>query len=342
MSTTYLGYVFDEEIFERRWGDEPDPVLLAMIQSGAVVQDAEIARLVSEGGDTYTIPFYNELNSDENDVNYDGATDITASEHSSDKQTGVVFGRAKAWFARDFVGDITQDDPMTNIVKKVARWWQKKDQARFLGITTALFGNADDEEFAEHSTNIATASATITEENLVNVSTINDAITKANGDNKGLYSMALMHSTVANRLETLQLLKYWTYTDANGIQRPMNIANINGLTVIIDDSVPIKASSSATGRMEYTTLLLGNGVMRTAPAPVDKPSEVDRDPAKNGGQDTLYTRVRKTFHPNGFTYKVPSSGYTHSPTDAQLFSAANWSRKFPAKSIPIARLITNG
>ena len=35
------------------------------------------------------------------------------------------------------------------------------------------------------------------------------------------------------------LLEYWKYTDANGMQRPTNMASWNGRTVLIDDDVPV-------------------------------------------------------------------------------------------------------
>ena len=94
--------------------------------------------------------------------------------------------------------------------------------------------------------------------------------------------------------------------------------------------------------MKYTTYLLGTGVLRTAPGRVDVPVEVTRDALKNGGQDTLVTRIRETIHPNGFSFTVPSSGWTESPTDAQLFNKSNWSREFDAKAIPMCKIITNG
>ena len=50
--------------------------------------------------------------------------------------------------------------------------------------------------------------------------------------------MAIMHSTVATNLENLQIIKYFTQTDANGMQREVGLATWNGRVVFIDDSMP--------------------------------------------------------------------------------------------------------
>ena len=49
----------------------------------------------------------------------------------------------------------------------------------------------------------------------------------------------------------------------------------------------------------YTTYVLGEGAIEYTDAGVRVPSETDRNPSKNGGQDTLYSRQRKCFAPNG-------------------------------------------
>ena len=67
-----------------------------------------------------------------------------------------------------------------------------------------------------------------------------------------------------------------------------------------------------------------------------------RDALVNGGEDYLITRMRETLHPNGFSFVLPSSSYTHSPTDAQLAAAANWRLVGDPKGIAMARIITNG
>ena len=71
-------------------------------------------------------------------------------------------------------------------------------------------------------------------------------------------------------------------------------------------------------------------------------AEQKRDALANGGEHYLITRVRESLHPNGFSYVLPSSSYTHSPTDAQLAAAANWRLVGDPKGIAMARIITNG
>ena len=94
--------------------------------------------------------------------------------------------------------------------------------------------------------------------------------------------------------------------------------------------------------MEYTTYLLGTGAIQRADAPVTNPVETSRDALTDGGTNYLITRIRETMHPNGFSFKKPGSGYTASPTDTQLSTAANWSVVADPKTIALARLVSNG
>lgn len=335
MPKSYLNFPFDAELFLQAWENAPDPVKVAMLNSGALVEDETIASLIQNDGNLYTIPFYNVLEG--NEVNYDGKTDITSTETSADSQTGVVYGRAAAHTARDFVAELSGADPFGNIVKSVAGFWTKKRQAKVIGILNGIFDITGDADWAKHTVNIAKSSGAVAK---IAETTLNDVMTDTLGDNNGLYSMVIMHSNVAKTLKNIQILDYWKQTDANGIQRPMNLASANGLLVVVDDSVPVDTTTPT--HPKYTTYLLGKGVLRTAKGRVDVPVEKVREATKNGGQDTLITRLRETIHPNGFSFKVPSTGWTESPTDVQLFDKANWERKFNHKAIPMARLITNG
>lgn len=340
-----FGIPFDEELFLDMWSEAPDPYYTAMIQSGAVVEDSTIAGMIQNHGNIYTIPFYNTLEGE--DLNYDGQTDITVEEVGGGSQTGVVYGRAKGFFARNFTAELSGADPMGHIVSSVARYWQKRRQMRLIGISDAIFGITGSSGYAKKWADCHTLdlSSTTAEARKIKETDLNDLATEACGDHKDQFGLVIMHSNVAKTLENLQLLEYWKQTDANGIQRPMALGSANGYTVIVDDGVPVeKVGGDGANKdlAKYTTYLFGNGVIRTARGRVDVPVETVREAKKNGGQDELITRMRETIHPNGFSFKIPTSGWTESPTDAQLFAKTNWDIKFDPKALPIARLITNG
>lgn len=340
MAGTYLNFPYDEEIFNYSWKNTPDMVLTTMLESGAVVKDAEIESLISNGSNFFTVPFYDVLSGVE-DV-YNGVNDFTGASLSGGSYSGVVYGRMAKWSAKSFIKDFNSGaDPMAQIVSGVANFWIKARQTRLIGILGAVFGITGDADFALHTTNIASATTTVdVDVNKVGATSIADAIVKANGDNSVGYSMAIMHSAVANRLANLQLLEFSKYTDASGITRSLPIGTINGMTIIVNDGVPVADSATATGEKEYTTYILGQGAIRYAEAPVDVPSEMDRDPNTNGGVDMIYTRIRECFAPYGFSFKGDVATDVGVP-DAELLDSANWERKMPAKSIFMAQLITN-
>lgn len=349
MAGMFLGFPFDEEIFLMNWMAAQDPTKTAMIESGAVVQDARIAGLIGNGSNTYTIPIDNVLGGSED--NYDGQTTITVSDPDAHSQTGVVYGRAHAWRDRDFIHDFNSGaNPTVQIASQVAKFWQKKRQNRLIGILNGIYGISDDntdlwDEWQKHTLNIAAASGSVGDANKVSEASAAECAQKAVGDNSGIFSMAIMHSKIALSLAKLQLLQFRKYTDAAGIERTVNIADYNGMTVIVDDGVPVTASTGVTGAYEYTTYLFGAGAIRTAGAPVKRPVETDRVSLTDGGYDVLINRFRETMHPSGFNYTLPtvSGSKVISPTDAQLSASANWSLAgCDPKTIAMARIISNG
>lgn len=340
MAGTNLSFPYDSEIFNYSWKNTPDLALTNMLQSGAVVQDSEIANLISNGSNFFTVPYYDVLTGVE-DV-YNGVNDFTGSTIAGGTYSGVVYGRMAKWSAKSFINDFNSGaDPMAQIVAGVANFWIKARQTRFLGIMSAIFGIAGNADWDLHTLNLATATTTVADVNKVGVTTVNDACIQACGDNATSFTLAIMHSTVANRLANLQLLEYSKYTDASGITRSLPIGTINGKTVIINDGVPVSASATASGESDFTTYVLGLGSMRYASAPVEVPSEMDRDPNTNGGVDMIYTRLRECFAPYGFSFKGDPATDVGVP-DATLFASASWELKMPAKSIMMAKIVTNG
>lgn len=343
MPGTFLNFPFDEELFLMQWQAAQDPVKLAMLNSGAIQNNNEIAGLISNGSNLYTIPFYNVLGGDPD--NYDGNTNITTDEPSGGYQSGVVFGRAHGWKDRDFVHDFNSGaNPMQAIASQVAKYWDKQRQSIVLKILSGVFSTTDNTggylaAWNQHKTSIAASSGTVGEANKLGATTMGDAMQAALGDQASSFAMAWMHSKVAQNLANLQLLQFRKYTDPMGIERQLNIADYNGITVIVDDGVPV-ANSTISGEKEYTTYVMGVGSLQHATAPVEVPVETARESKTNGGYNELITRMRETYHPNGFVYKLPTG--CKSPTDAQLSAAANWGIAVDPKLIPMARIVSNG
>ncbi|MCM1233016.1 MAG: coat protein [Ruminococcus flavefaciens] len=345
MPGTYLGYPFDEEIFYMTWQSMPDPIKLAMLNSGAIVEDATIRRLISSGSNFFTMPIYNVLGGTPD--NYDGKTDIKMSEPDATHQSGVVYGRAHSWKDRDFIHDFNSGaDPMRQIAGGVARFWQKQRQKLILQMLSGLFkvttATGDDDAakvaaWKEHIYDISIASA-VGPDNCMGPTTMGDAIQKALGDNGDIISLCWMHSRVAQNLAGLELLEFRKYTDAQGIQRQLKVADFNGVTVIVDDDCP--SEDAGSGVKKYHTYALGRGAISHAPAPVKTPVELGRSPLEAGGYDYFVTRFRECYHPNGFSYKLPSG--VISPTDEQLSAEANWEIVAPPKTIPLVDIVTNG
>lgn len=288
-------------------------------------------------------------------VNYDGGTDITATSTKTFEQGVIVVGRAKGWVERDFSYDITGGvDFMDNIAQQVAEYKDQLDQNTILAVLNGIFSmtGAKNLEFVNsHTTEIDTA---------MTPTTLNTATNKACGANKKKFALVFMHSDVATNLENLNLIEHLKYTDKDGVTRDLDLGTWNGKLVVIDDDMPAEAvAASGSGETavpahtKYTTYVLGEGAISFEDIGAKVEYEMDRDPAKNGGEDTLYIRQRKAVAPFGISYEKAAQA-SNSPTDAELKNGANWSLVHSGestaanrsyinhKAIPIARIISRG
>jgi hypothetical protein len=337
MAGTYLNLPFDAEVFNYDWKNTPDLVLTTMLQSGAVVRDSEIERLISNGSNFFTTPYYDVLGGDE-DV-YNGVNEFTDGTLGGGSYSGVVYGRMRKWSATSFIKDFNSGaDPMAQIVSGVAQYYIKKRQERLVKLIDAVLGVSGMES---HVKDVTTTGASVTDANRIGETTIADVATQALGDNSGAFSLVIAHSVVANRLANLQLLNFSKYTDAQGITRDLPIGTINGKTLIVNDNVLVEDSATASGEKEYATYILGAGAIRFAQAPVDVPSEMHRDPNLNGGTDMIYTRIREALVPYGFSFKGDVSTDVGIP-DSVLLATASYELKMPHKSVALAKVVTNG
>ncbi len=353
---------FNTEVFGAYVDKTPNLNRNELIKSKALRNRSDIIAQFKDqvGGNYATIPIYGRIGGDAQ--NYNGTTDITASNMATYTQGRTVIGRANAWVEKDFSYDITGGvDFMAQIASQVGEYWDDIDQDTLLSVLKGIFsmtGTANLKFVNGHTHDITGA-----DNGMFEATTLNTGMQKALGDNKAKFTLAIMHSVVATNLENMKLLEYLKYTDKDGIERPTGLATINGRLVLIDDNMPVEdvaavEESGTKGQAGYvapqdaykkfTTYVLGDGAIEYTNCGAKVPYETDRDPAKNGGQDTLYGRQRKIFAPYGISF---NNGSIVSPTDTQLEAGSNWDlansnestkKYFPHKAIPIARIISRG
>lgn len=323
-------------------------------------------------------------------VNYDGQTDITATSTKTFERGVVVVGRAKGFIEKDFSYDVTGGkDFMQNVAEQIADYKDGLDQDTILAVLKGIFSmtGAKNLEFVnKHTTEVKGNIQATT------LNTATNKACGANKKKFALVFMHSDVATNIENLNLLEHLKYtdkdgitreldlgtWngklviidddmpTKEVATTYVKTTDTAVKDGKTYYTKSGTNYTVvSSPATesianyyevsdeAHTEYTTYVLGIGSIDYEDLGVKVPYEMDRNPAKNGGQDTLYIRQRKVFAPYGISYEKTSQA-TLSPTDSELEKGENWtlvnsgeteenSRSYiNHKAIPIARIISRG
>ena len=260
MSEVFNAKIFNGEVFQKYVDRIPNTKLNELIKSRAIVQRPDLAAAMADqaGGNYITTPLKG-LISGTTPLNYDGQTNIDASQTKTFSHSRVVVGRANAWTERDFSYDITGGtDFMENIAQQISDYWDEVDQDTIVHILNGVFNMSDakGQEFVQtHTYDVSAATNSEGVVGAMDGTTLNTAMQRACGDNKAKFSLAIMHSFVATNLENLKLLVYLKYNDADGLQRDLSIGTLNGRLVMVDDSMPTVGSVSTQGvwNFEVTT-----------------------------------------------------------------------------------------
>lgn len=231
---------WNDAVFQKYLKKVPNLKENSLLKNGVLEPNNSLkARLIDGvGGNKLIEPIKGLLDGEY--VNYDGSTNITTSSRGTFMQKKIVVGRAKGWEEKDFSTELTGVNWMEGVAGEVAEYWQGVDMETLLAILKGIFSmtSTQGKAFAEQHT--------YEEEGKIGATTINNAGQKAFGDKKNKFiSMVFMHSSVATTLENLQLLDYLKYTDANGIQSNIEIAQLGNKTVIIDDDMPAEEGYDA-------------------------------------------------------------------------------------------------
>lgn len=350
---------FNPQAFGKYVDRIPNVTKNELAKSGAVGtnQNAHDA-LANQTGSLYArVPYFGRIDGSTSQNN-DGGTDITSTSTTTYEQGFVVASRMDGWTEKSFSKNITAGtDFMDNVAAQIADYKMDVRQAMLLAILKGVFSmsttgstvaaKAAKEFLDKHVYNIT---ANTGDDALVGATTLNKAIQKAGGDNKNIFKLVIMHSEVATNLENMKLLKYMTYTDADGIERELALATWNGRTVLVDDNMPateVEKSGDVEAYTAYTTYVLGNGSIILDDIGDAVPYEMNRDPKTNGGQDTLYVRDRFICGVDGISFEKPSS-ITASASNTDLATGTNWNiindgtKAIPHKAIALCKIVSKG
>ena len=310
--------------------------LNAFMASGVMVEDPRITAMASVGGNIGELPFFKPLGTEE--PNY--SNDVTGDSSTAKKITNAVMkyrlaSQNQSWSTMDIAADLALDNPALAITNRVGAYWATALERRLIQSTMGILNDNVANDASDMVVNIATdAAGTITAAELVSNDAILDAQQTA-GDHQAGFSAIAMHSVVYSRLRKQQLITFIRDADNNTL-----FSMYGNLRVIVDDSL---SAVAGTNRVTYTTVIFGNGAVVSGMGRTKVPSELDRDPEKGngGGQETLYSRRADIIHPLGFEFSSASVA-GQSATLAELSTAANWSRVWERKNVPLCFLQTNG
>ena len=304
--------------------------------------------LSGSSGSLYArIPYFGRITA-ATSQNNNGSSDVASSSTTTFEQGFIAASRMDSWTERSFSRNLTAGvDFMDCVAEQIGDYKQEVKQGILLAMLKGIFsmntsGTDVKSKAAKEFIEAHTLDITAEDEPEAGASTLNRAIQKACGDNKSAFSLVIMHSRVATNLENLQLMKYLTYTDKDGITRDLALGSWNGRAVLIDDNMPVSDDGEA-----YTTYILGKGAITLEDIGDFVPYEMSRDAKTNGGEDTLYVRDRFICGADGLSFEKPAS-LTGSASNADLANGENWAvindgvTAVPHKSIAIARIISKG
>lgn len=380
---------FNGEVFDAAVRETPNLRLNELLHCGAIVERSEYAPMLPDqkGGNFITTLIKARLSG--KTVNYDGKTDIDTEERGNYSMGRIVVGRAQGWTEKDFVSDISGDDYSAAAGEVAEFWDDVDQDTLLSTLKGVFSMNTGEGKnfVTKHTYDIsANEDGTFGATTLNTGMQMALGDKKANF---ALAVMHSRTATILENLNLLEYMKYTDgngiernlpLATLNGrivlvddtmptrqvdakYEKSADTTVQEGTTYYTVSGKEYKVVASPTGNpselsyyekvsdayTEYTTYVLGNGAIEYTNCGVKVSSEMDRNPSRNGGETTLYSRQRKVFAPYGISWKNTS---IVSPTAEELETGTNWeiahnnssdaNATYPIKAINIMRIITRG
>ncbi|MEF9952205.1 MAG: coat protein [Clostridium sp.] len=305
----------------------------AFVQSGIAVSDERVSKNISNGGMLVHMPFWNDLNG-EDEVLADGDTELSTGKITASKDVAAVMYRGRAWKVNELAAVVSGDDPLKALLGKIAGYWTRREQAVLISVLNGLFGTA--------TISSAEVKGALVDSHMLDISKSTGAASKISasavldtkqrlGDSADRVSSIALHSAVYTELQKQQLISFIPDANNPNIKIPYYL---DYRIAAIDDTLPVEGTGSNS---VFTTYLFGNGsIGRNEGSPKELTTyETSREALK--GNDVVVTRRALTMHPYGIKFTdMHSAGVT--PTNAELSHVQNWSKVYEDKNIGLLAL----
>jgi hypothetical protein len=306
MPKTTVADVIVPEVFNP-YVVEKTTELSALYQSGIVASSDELNSLALSGGRLINMPYWNDLDGDDEVLSDINALDVERI--TSGQDIAALLMRGKAWSVNDLAKALSGDDPMQVIGQLVAGYWARRMQAAILSILEGVFAAPS------MAPNVYDTDVRIDSDNMILAS-------QCLGDAKSKLTGYLMHSAVEADLARQDLIDF-TKDSTGSIEIPTYF----GKPVVVDDGCPV-----ANG--VYTTYIFGQGAIGYGEGAAPVPTETTRDALS--GDDILIHRRHFLLHPRGVRW-LDQAVADRSPNNAELADPANWLRVYDAKNVRMVK-----
>lgn len=307
MAVTKIADVIVPEIFTP-YVIEKTAEKSAILNSGIAVANPKLNELVTAGGLTMNMPFWQDLAGDDEVLS--DQSPLTPGKIGADKDIACLLMRGKAWGANELAGALAGDDPMSAIADRVSDYWARREQKVLVSILKGVFASTEmKDHLLDKSTETIDGSMVLDAKQLL-------------GDNAETLQAIMMHSAVYTALQKQNLIEYTTVQGPSG--SPITIPTYLTYNVVVDDGMPKEGDV-------YTTYLFSRGsIGRGEGTPVSLTStETDRDSL--AGEDYLINRRAFVVHPMGIKWIGEAEGVT--PSNEELATGTNWKRVYEPKNI---------
>lgn len=316
--------------------------LSAFWQSGIIDSDPQFAAIATGGGKTETMPFWQDLTGNSEEVS--DTTLLSTAKVQMAEDACYIHERAKAWSYNDLAGILSGSNPSGMIQSRAGNFWALDMQDMLLATLKGVFAASDSSMAGNQIDFHLTSGSSFTTANYLNADNFIDAQALMGDAASKLVAIA-MHSAVYFNLRKNDLIDFIKESEAGP-----TIPTYQGLRVIVADKMTIDTENgTTTPSLVYSTFLFGQGAVAWGVGRKDDPvdggapgsnweTEFGRVPL--GGQSYFINRRRMILHPRGVKFTAAAvAGKT--PTYAELATGTNWTRAYEAKNVRIVRVKHN-